>query len=272
MFQRRLLPRCLLHAALMLSACGTIDEPEGTAATLSGSSSGATGSTSATSDTASTGDGVMSQCSPWLQDCPNGEKCVAYASAGSSTWDANKCVPVLGNGQIGDACKYDGPSSSTDDCGADGWCWNVDADGIGVCTGFCTGPMEDPICESGFGCWIDNQGSINMCMMQCDPLIQNCVSTADWCFYNYMSGRFVCKAATEDLPTGAPCTTIDGCVGGNTCLQAEVFPSCDGFACCAAFCDLTAPNCTQPGTKCVSLFGESAAPEFVNLGVCIVGW
>lgn len=270
----RLFSLCLLGAALTLSACGKDEDSDGSAAAMSSSS----GDRDETGDTASTGaittggDPMSaSQCDPWLQDCPDGQKCVAYASM-DEIWDANKCVPVMGDGQIGDSCKYDGVVMSTDDCGAGSWCWNVDADGVGVCTGFCGGAPESPVCDTGFGCWIANESAINMCLLQCDPLAQDCPGSEDWCFYNYMSGNFTCKARTEDLPTGASCTAIDACVGGNTCLQAEVFPTCAGFACCAAFCDLNSPTCAQAGTQCVSLFGENGLPQYDNLGVCIVGW
>jgi len=261
---------CLLGAALTLSACGKDGDSESTAATTS--STGDDDGDTASSSTITTGDPMsVSQCDPWLQDCADGQKCVAYTKT-DENWDANKCVPVLGDGQIGDPCKYDGKVLSTDDCGADSWCWNVNADGIGVCTGFCAGAPESPVCDVGLGCWIDNESSINMCLLRCDPLAQDCPDSNDWCFYNYMSGGFTCKASTEDLPTGESCTAIDACVGGNTCLQAEVFPTCAGYACCAAFCDLNSPACTQPGTQCISLFGENGLPEHDNLGVCIVSW
>src|SRR5690606_441875 len=40
--------------------------------------------------------GSNSECDPFEQDCPEGEKCVAYASTGGN-WDANKCVPINGD-------------------------------------------------------------------------------------------------------------------------------------------------------------------------------
>ena len=41
-------------------------------------------------------------CNPGLQDCPEGEKCTAYVTTpGYCCVDANKCVPIIGDGQLG---------------------------------------------------------------------------------------------------------------------------------------------------------------------------
>ncbi len=42
----------------------------------------------------------LSSCDSWSQDCPDGERCVAYASSGA-TWDANKCVEIKGDKKMG---------------------------------------------------------------------------------------------------------------------------------------------------------------------------
>jgi len=47
----------------------------------------------------------VTACDPFLQGCPEGEKCVAYASTGGN-WDANKCVPVFGDAGPGESCIY----------------------------------------------------------------------------------------------------------------------------------------------------------------------
>ena len=41
--------------------------------------------------------GGIQDCDPYAQDCPEGEKCVPYASTGSD-WNANKCVAIMGDG------------------------------------------------------------------------------------------------------------------------------------------------------------------------------
>ena len=66
--------------------------------------------------------GAESTCDPWLQDCPEGEKCAAY-NAGSDTWNANKCVMLKGSAQTGDPCTYDGADFGTDDCDVGYMCY-----------------------------------------------------------------------------------------------------------------------------------------------------
>jgi hypothetical protein len=211
---------------------------------------------------------MASQCDPWAQDCPDGEKCVAYASSGS-TWDLNKCVPVSGSGQLGDPCMYGGAVESTDDCGVDTWCWNVNMDGVGTCTAFCEGSPDDPLCEPGFGCSIANNGSINICLQECDPLLQDCEGE-NVCFYDF-SGNFVCAFGADMIPTGEPCGFINDCAPGNVCLDATTLPSCNGASCCGAFCDLTDPACATGGTACTAFFEEGTAPPgYESVGVCIV--
>jgi hypothetical protein len=211
----------------------------------------------------------IAECDPWAQDCPEGEKCVAYGSTGGG-WDANKCVPINGDGQVGDPCTYDGTGASTDNCGEDSWCWNVSEEGIGTCTLFCTGTPDDPICDPGYGCSIANEGSITLCLLNCDPLLQDCPSASDSCFYDF-SGNFVCAFFTQNLPTGEACGFINDCIGGDICLGAEVLPDCAGASCCAEFCDLTDPTCTVGGTECTPFFEDGTAPpDYVDVGVCII--
>src|SRR5262245_45731356 len=50
---------------------------------------------------------AVAECDPFAQDCPEGEKCVAYGSTGGEL-DANKCVPITGSGMPGDPCIYGG--------------------------------------------------------------------------------------------------------------------------------------------------------------------
>lgn len=289
---------CLVASALTLSACAKdADEPDTGAATASTTNS----TTNTTDDETETGDSGMttfdpgdgdgdpgmtttattspfvpdndliaatSECDPWVQDCPDGEKCVAYSSSGE-TWDLNTCVPVMGDGQLGDPCMYAGAVESTDDCGPDTWCWNVNMDGIGTCTSFCEGSPDDPICDPGYGCSIANNGSINLCLQECDPLLQDCEGE-NICFYDF-SGNFVCAFGAGDIMTGLPCGFINDCAAGNVCLEAAALPACDGASCCGEFCDLTDPMCSVGGTECTAFFEEGTAPPgYENVGVCII--
>jgi hypothetical protein len=211
----------------------------------------------------------VSQCDPFAQDCEPGQKCVPYGSTGGN-WDANKCVPVLGDGKIGDPCTYDGVIEATDSCDASSMCWDVadvDGEAIGTCSAFCTGTADNPECPSGSSCSISCDGSLTVCIKNCDPLAQDCLGLG--CYYTY-GDQFNCIFSSDDLETGEPCGFINDCIPGDICLSADVMPDCAGAACCSEFCDLGAPACTQPGTECVAFFEAGEVPELDHLGVCIL--
>ena len=213
-----------------------------------------------------------STCDPFAQDCEPGHKCVPYASTGGN-WDANKCVEVLGEGQIGEPCTYDGAVEATDSCDANSMCWNVAAVGdenIGTCTSFCTGSPDDPLCPAGSSCSISCDGSLNVCLHNCDPLEQDCLGSA--CYWAHTG--FECIFTTENLEEGEPCGYVNDCAPTLACVSAEVTPGCEGSSCCASFCNLGDPEgsgCTLPGTECVPWFEEDAAPpEWEHIGICLV--
>jgi hypothetical protein len=288
---------CLVASALTLSACpkegGEVDSGPSTVSTTDNNTDDDTDTGDSGTMTTFNGEGdgdgdgdpgtttvttspfvpmtdtmAVSECDPWVQDCPEGEKCVAYGSTGGN-WDANKCVPVTGSGQEGDPCTYGGTVESTDDCGATSWCWNVNMDGVGTCTSFCEGTPDDPLCDPGFGCSIANNGSINICLQSCDPLLQDCEGE-NVCFYDF-SGNFVCAFGADMIPTGEPCGFINDCAPGNVCLDAATLPTCNGASCCGAFCDLSDPACATGGTECTAFFEEGTAPPgYESVGVCII--
>jgi hypothetical protein len=291
---------CLVASALTVSACTEKDAPGGTGATTASTTNTTAEDDTETGDNTTIGTfsgdgdgdpgdgdgdatttmgttmgfvpdpgdipGASSTCDPWLQDCPEGEKCVA---GGATGWEINFCVQVTGAAQIGDPCMYSGTADSLDDCDADGFCWNVNMDGVGTCTPFCTGSPDEPICEPGQGCSIANNGSINLCLQECDPLLQDCEGE-NICFYDF-SGNFVCAFGAGDIPTGEPCGFINDCAAGNVCLDAAALVNCNGASCCGEFCDLADPACATMGTECTAFFEEGTAPPgYETVGVCIV--
>lgn len=212
-----------------------------------------------------------SDCDPFQQDCPEDEKCVPYASAGGS-FDANQCVPILGEGQPGDPCTYGGIVESTDDCGAESFCWDatdVNGEQVGVCTEFCQGVADEPICPSDTGCYIANEGSINLCLSTCDPLMQAC-SPGLACYWG--NSDFYCLSTTQDVALGEPCGFTNDCAGGLVCLAADVLPNCNGTACCASFCSVMAAQpCAQMGTECSAFFEEGMVPSgYEDVGACML--
>jgi hypothetical protein len=276
--------------SFVLAGCGEKDQPEGDTSTTQAGDGDGDDTTGGDGD-GDTGDGDegsptttgvtqgfvpdedfggVSECDPFMQDCPEGEKCVPYGSTGGN-WDANKCVAVTGDGAEGDTCTYGGVVEATDDCGDGLHCWDVmDVDGmaVGVCTAFCGGTADNPSCNPGTSCLIANDGSINLCVTNCDPLLQDCGSGLA-CFW--ANGNFNCIFTTQDIPLGEPCGFINDCIAGTGCLTAEVMPNCNGSACCGSFCDLSDPTCPQAGTECSSFFEEGMAPPgYENVGVCIL--
>lgn len=214
--------------------------------------------------------GLASECDPFLQDCPEGEKCVPYGDAGGGL-SANKCVPISGDGQPGDPCVSGGIVEATDDCGADSVCWELtEVDGmlVGICTQLCEGTADDPTCPPDASCLITNNGSISFCLPNCDPLAQDC-GPGRGCYW--ANNAFACLYSTEQIPEGDPCGLINDCAPSLLCLTAEVLDGCDGSACCATYCDLGTPVCSNPAYECTTFFVPDMAPAGLeDVGVCIL--
>ena len=212
--------------------------------------------------------GVADACDPWAQDCPEGEKCVPYGSTGGN-WDANKCVPLMGNQMVGEPCTWGGLVDATDDCDATSLCWGVNPENVGTCQPFCTGVPDDPMCPPEHIC-ISSE-ALNVCITTCDPILQDCGE--DLACY-WANNGFHCIFTDQDIPPGQPCGLINDCEGGNVCLVEEVLPNCLDAACCTPFCDLDAPGSVceiLPGTSCLPFFpGDDAPPGYENVGVCIL--
>jgi hypothetical protein len=268
------------------SESGSTSTTDGTATTVSDTSESSQ-DTSTSTDTSDTVDDTTltsgsfyggatdwtspSECDPFLQDCPDGEKCVPYSSTASSL-DANKCVAVIGDGQPGEPCIYEGNVESTDDCDAESFCWDtmdVNGEQVGVCTAFCTGTPDEPICAPGTGCFIANEGSTTLCLSTCDPLMQAC-GPGLACYWG--NTDFFCLVTTQDIALGEPCGFTNDCAGGLACIAADLLPNCDGAACCASFCSVMAGEpCAQIGTECSAFFEQGMAPSgYEDIGVCML--
>lgn len=223
------------------------------------------------------GGGGMSQCDPWAQDCPKGDKCVPYRSPGGSTWDANRCVPVVANPKLtGEACSELGaPQGGEDDCDATSIC-NYIVDGQGLCVAMCTGSAIAPLCEdTDTSCNIDNDGTRNLCTPICDPLLQDCPDNSRMtCLVSNGSDSFNCELGWGDagIPVGDECVFDNACLNGNLCIfDATVVPDCQGVGCCTPYCDVGTPECPHPETECVPFFNEGEAPpSYTHVGVCLI--
>ena len=211
-------------------------------------------------------------CDSWTHNCPDGEKCVPYPSSGG-TWDANKCVAVMGAQAVGEPCVSGGWVEATDDCDETSFCWSVmeiDGELIGYCHAFCSGSPDNPQCPESSYCGVAGGGVLAICIPTCDPLLQDCAAGLA-CFFD--GGSFTCIFTIQNIPAGEPCGFINDCAAGLVCLDAEPFPACEGSACCSPFCDISLGDgqCEAvPGTSCVSFFEEGMAWGYEQVGVCIV--
>jgi hypothetical protein len=207
---------------------------------------------------------TIDDCDPWLQDCPEGEKCVPYASEGGS-WAANKCVPIMGDQAPGEPCTHGGLVEATDDCDATSACWD------GTCHAFCTGTPLAPECPLGSTCVLSGNDVLTFCFFDCDPLTQNC-EPGKGCYWS--GQKFDCVPSSESLPAGASCEFVNSCAIGLVCVTAEVMPDCEGVGCCSPFCNLELGDeqCDAlSGTSCLPFFADGRAPTNYELvGICML--
>ncbi|MCY1013904.1 hypothetical protein OV079_51940 [Nannocystis pusilla] len=150
-------------------------------------------------------------CDPWVQDCPEGQKCMPWSGDGDSSWESLKCVDVVPNpDDVGEPCMVFGSGVSGEDtCDVGQMCWNV-VDGVGTCIAMCVGSPEAPSCESpGATCHISGEGILNLCLPNCDPLKQDCPG-GDLCLPNPNDpANFLCvlDASGERARPSTPANT-----------------------------------------------------------------
>ncbi len=211
------------------------------------------------------------QCSPWLEDCPAGEKCMPVDVGNVGTWNTLQCRPVSdGATAPGTACTVDGgPFTGVDSCQQHAMCFGVDDELKGDCVGMCTGAPDDASCPAGLACAQLNGGLLNLCLTRCDPLAPACLA-GDVCVPLELD--FVCAPGVDDpAPAFASCEFLNGCAVGTACLNSELAPQCDPdeFGCCLPFCPLDDPDCPV-GLGCVAWHEPGQAPPGLELvGVCI---
>lgn len=216
-------------------------------------------------------------CDLFAQDCPDGQKCNAFANDGGSSWNATGCFPVDPNPDpIGAPCTAEGSGvSGIDSCVPGAMCWGIDTQtGEGTCVELCTCSIEQPICTTpNTTCVISNDATLVLCLPVCDPLDAAACGSGDVCVSNPSGdGLFICviDASGDSGQTGDPCEFINACGPAHACVSPEFFPGCDlnSGGCCAPFCDLDAVAC-PPGSECLPWFEQGMAPKcFEDVGVC----
>ena len=202
-------------------------------------------------------------CEALAQDCFPTHKCVPFATQpNSGLLDGNKCMPILGDQQLGESCTLSSLTEAQDDCAGDGFCWQ------GRCVPFCLGTAQDPVCPIGWGCLLS--GAVALCSKQCDPLAQDCPAN----FGCYWAETFFdCGLTGTPALAGQSCDEGNDCVPGLGCVDKPLVPGCVGGddGCCTPWCNLSlgGSEC-PPTTSCVAFFAPGEAPLLhEDLGVCI---
>lgn len=223
-------------------------------------------------------------CDIWDPDsCFEGDKCTAYATMGSS-WDANKCVPIMGDGEPGDDCvATDGSGvSGNDDCGKGSMCWDIAGDTMtGYCVAFCTGSPDEPSCGdqcSATICAIYNNGVLPLCLPSCDPINggADCANPENLCISDPGGQGFICVLGGGQMGEyGSECQYANSCDPGLLCAPADRVPDCQGAqGCCTYFCDTTMGNTcpdADKGQECVPWYEMGEAPcGFEHVGMCLL--
>ena len=210
-----------------------------------------------------------SRCDVWTQDCPDGEKCTAWADDGGNSWNDTLCVPV-GPDKPGEPCTLDGIiTSGRDSCELGSMCWHVDPELHGTCVSLCEGSWDAPLCAEGMSCMIANDGALNLCHSGCDPLLQDCEQ--GWTCVAGQDGGMCILGANLLGGEGDPCEHANACKAGLACVDGAEIPACEGSMCCSPYCDHTLPN-TCPGApevSCVPWYEPGKAPSgYEPLGSC----
>lgn len=233
------------------------------------------------SDSADEGDfisepdgGVTGECDPMAQGCPEGEKCTAYSNIEGEPWNANKCVEDTGDGQVGDPCDIEGGKyTGEDNCDIGLICLLTDDDGNGgACVEFCDANMQ---CPGGGSCSIYNDGSLPICLTNCDPLAPDCPE-GQGCYTSAGSNEFVCFKYSGMNGEGAPgdeCNFLNQCQPGTACLAPASVEGCASQAgCCSLYCDLSDPDpeadCNP--TEVCEVVLTDPPPQYADVGVCAV--
>ena len=149
-------------------------------------------------------------------------------------------------------------------------CWDVDPVKLtGTCYALCNGTPSNPICPLGSTCFETNGNTVNVCVIDCDPLGSDCPS-GHVCVPD-AEEQFLCLPPASSLQRGAACEYINDCAPGLLCGDSKLAASdCDVQAsrCCLEYCDLSGGSC--PGTlECMAYpFAGMAPAALENLGLC----
>lgn len=216
------------------------------------------------------GGGTNVECDLWSQDCPMGEKCMAWANDGGGSWNASRCSPIAENpNQPGDECMVEGSGvSGIDNCDIGSMCFGVNGEtNVGTCVEMCSGSPQAPVCDTpDTTCTISNDGFLILCRPICNPLADECAAN-EGCYP--VGDIMVCApdASGDGGAPGDPCEFINACQPGNFCGTGV--PNCAGSGCCSPFCQLGDDGPCLDGQVCLPSFpGDAPAECLEDVGQC----
>ena len=219
-----------------------------------------------------TGGPVTIECSVWDQDCWEGEKCSAWANDGGDQWNATRCSELAATpAEVGEPCRFEGsPVSGVDECDASSMCFFGDwKTNEGICVERCVGSENTPVCDDPtMTCAISHEGTLNLCLPKCDPLLGDCEDGAVCAAIN---AGFQCfPDHTADTGTyGDACEYFNDCDSGFACLGGDFVAGCTDERCCGTLCDLNDPTC-DAGEECLPWYQDGPAPpDLDHVGVCL---
>lgn len=221
-------------------------------------------------------DGGSPACDFAIQDCPEGQKCVAHSPGPDFLWSTFVCVPVAPDpGGAGAPCTAEYWSSGVDTCDKGSTCWHLNGENIGHCLPNCN---WDTGCADPDGyCRLlaDSEFAPMLCFTSCHPLVQDCPD-GEVCSYDEFWGppAYSCYPGTG-VVGGAVFDDCSGfafglCAAGLACVLFLPLP-CSGAGCCLPYCDLTAPECPD-GLACLPFPNEQPLPPppgYEDIGVCV---
>lgn len=176
------------------------------------------------------GDVGEQSCDQWIQDCPEGHKCMPYADDAGSAWNALKCTPVDPRPDaVGDPCTVTKSQlSGVDSCELGALCFNVDSQTMtGYCIALCSGSPREPSCPEGSSCNVLGEGIVTFCLLDCSPLEQDCPD-GYLCTASYGGDHFRCSLDTSGEAGfyGDPCDSRGQCDPGLVCRSGDEVPGC----------------------------------------------
>lgn len=214
-------------------------------------------------------------CKSWTQDCPDGKKCAPFLESDGGGWSA-KCVPIMGAQQPGEPCVVlDHAASGLDNCIEGATCWFYDESLVGTCLMLCLG-LGEFICTDISHCALAADGVVNLCIPDCNPLIQDCPD-GDLCIPVGSHFECILDASRGGGQFNDSCEFDNACAKGLVCLDtAAASIACDPQtpACCQPFCNFPDGACPNPDQKCRQWYDPLQLPEDdprLAYGVCSIG-